>query len=313
MILTLPAIVRALLEPHLPPEAEVRWFTTREEAFAMVVGAEVGWLDMWDKRDTFRAIELGESLRWVATIHAGLDGFPLALMAERGTRITNGTGINAFAVADYAVLGMLALAKDLPAVIRAADRHEWLRDSPGKGEMDGTKALIVGYGAIGRAIGKRIEAFGVEVTSVRRTPQGEPGMLGPNDWKERLGEFDWLILAAPATAETAHLIGAAEFRAMKKSAFLINIARGSLVDQTALIAALEAGEIAGAHLDVTDPEPLPPADPLWNAPHTLITMHLSGRAQTSMFRRAASLFVDNLGRYRAGERLVNEVDFALGY
>jgi phosphoglycerate dehydrogenase-like enzyme len=313
MILVLPALARPLLEPHLPPDAEPRWFATAEDAYAMSPGAEIGWLDMQTPSHTGRAVELGEDLKLVTTIYAGINAFPLAAMKARGTRLTNGVGINTNAVAEYAVLGMLALAKGYGDVVRAQDRHEWLRDSPGKIELQDSRALIIGYGAIGGRIGEILGGFGVHVTGVRRSPLGEPDMLGPNDWRPRLGEFDWIIIAAPATSETAHLIGAAELAAMKPSAFLINIARGTLIDQDALIEALKARRIAGAHLDVTDPEPLPADHPLWDAPNAVITMHLSGRAQTRMFQRAAKLFLDNLARYRAGEPLINEVDLDLGY
>jgi phosphoglycerate dehydrogenase-like enzyme len=313
MIVVLPALARALLEPHLPADLETRWFASAEDAYAMAPGAEVGWLDMQVPRNTGRAIELGESLKLVTTIYAGTDSFPLQAMKARGTRLTNGTGINTNAVAEYAVMGMLALAKNYAEVVRAADRHEWLLDAPGKVELQDSKALIIGYGAIGRRIGEILRGFGVQVTGVRRSPAGEPDMLGPDQWRARLGEFDWVIVAAPSTAETAHLIGAAELAAMKPSAYLVNIARGTLIDQDALIEVLEAGRIAGAHLDVTDPEPLPPDDPLWDAPNAVITMHLSGRAQTRMFQRAAALFLDNLARYRSGEALINEVDLDLGY
>jgi phosphoglycerate dehydrogenase-like enzyme len=313
MILVLPALARPLLEPHLPPDAEPRWFASAEDAYAMAPGAEVGWLDMQVAKNTGRAIALGEQLKLVCTIYAGTDAFPLQEMKARGTRLCNGVGINATAVAEYAVMGMLGLAKDFPAVVRAQDRREWLLDAPGKVELEDSRALIIGYGAIGRRIGRMLEGFGVQVTGVRRSATGEPNMLGPDQWKPRLGEFDWIVVAAPATSETAHLIGAAELAACKPSAYLVNIARGSLVDQDALIATLRARQIAGAFLDVTDPEPLPPEHPLWAAPNTIITMHLSGRAQTRMFQRAAKLFLDNLARYRAGEPLVNEVDLDLGY
>jgi len=313
MILGQPALARPLLEPHLPADAEARWFASAEDAYAMAPGAEVGWLDMQVPRNTGRAIELGEDLKLVTTIYAGTDAFPLAAMKARGTRLTNGVGINTNAVAEYAVMGMLALAKDFPAVVRAQDRAEWLLDAPGKVELQDSRALIIGYGAIGRRIGEILRGFGVHVTGVRRSASGEPDMLGPDDWRPQLGAFDWVIVAAPATSETAHLIGAPELAAMRPSAFLVNIARGSLVDQPALIAALEQQRIAGAHLDVTEPEPLPADHPLWRAPNALITMHLSGRAQTRMFERAARLFLANLARYQAGEPLVNEVDLDLGY
>ena len=279
----------------------------------MAPGAEIGWLDMQVPANTGRAIALGTSLKWVTTIYAGLDAFPLQQLKTQGARLTNGVGINATAVAEYALMGMLALAKRLPDIVRAHDRAEWLKDAPGKVELEGSKALIVGYGAIGQRIGRQLKGFGVHVTGVRRAPSAEPDMLGPDDWKPRLGKFDWVILAAPATAETARMIGAKELKAMKPTAFLVNIARGTVIDQDALIAALQAGEIAGAHLDVTDPEPLPADHPLWRAPNALVTMHLSGRAQTHMFPRAAALFVENLGRYRRGEKLVNEVDLEAGY
>lgn len=313
MIIVLPALAQPLIAPHLPADIDVRWFASAEDAYAMAPGAEIGWLDLQVPAHTGRAIALGTALKWVSTIYAGLDAFPLQQLKAQGAKLTNGVGINTNAVAEYAVMGMLALAKRLPEIVRAQDRAEWLRDAPGKVELEGSKALIVGYGAIGQRIARQLRGFGVEVTGVRRRPAGEADMLGPDDWKPRLGEFDWVILAAPATAETARVIGAAELRAMKRSAYLVNIARGTVIDQDALIAALEAGEIAGAHLDVTDPEPLPPAHPLWRAPNALVTMHLSGRAQTNMFPRAAQLFLDNLARYRAGQALVNEVDLDLGY
>lgn len=313
MILVLPALARPLLEPHLSAGDEVRWFASAAEARAMAPGAEVGWLDMQPASDTARAISLGEDLKLVTTLYAGTDAFPLTAMKARGTRLTNGAGINSNAVAEYAVTGMLALAKDFGSVVRAADRHEWLRDAPGKIELEDSAALIIGYGEIGRRIGRMLAGFGVAVTGVRRTPAGEPDVIGPDEWRFRLGEFDWVILAAPATTATAHMIGADELAAMKLGAFLVNIARGSMVDQDALIAALKSGRLAGAHLDVTAPEPLPSDHPLWDAPNALITMHLSGRAQTRMFPRAAKLFLDNLARYRAGEPLINEVDLDLGY
>jgi phosphoglycerate dehydrogenase-like enzyme len=313
MIIVLPALARPLLEPHLPADIEPRWFTSAEDAYAMAPGAEIGWLDMQVPQNTGRAVALGTELKLVTTIYAGINAFPLSEMIGRGTRLTNGVGINTNAVAEYAVMGMLALAKDFPSVVRAQDRHEWLRDAPGKVELEGSRALIIGYGAIGRRIGRMLSGFGVEVNGVRRSASDEPDMLAPDRWRERLSEFDWVIIAAPATSETAHLIGPAELGAMKPSAYLVNIARGSLVDQEALIAALEAKQIAGAFLDVTDPEPLPPEHSLWTAPNTIITMHLSGRAQTRMFGKAAKLFLDNLERYRAGEPLVNEVNLDLGY
>ncbi|WP_414899559.1 D-2-hydroxyacid dehydrogenase [Sphingomonas flavalba] len=313
IVAVLPALARPLIADHLPPGIAAKWFMTAEEAIALAPSAEIGWLDMADRNATAAALAAGERLKWVSTIYAGLDAFPVDQLRRRGTLVTNGTGVNAIAVAEYAVMGMLTAAKRFPEVVRAQDRGEWLTDAPGKVELFGSRALILGYGTIGRAIGDRLKGFGVDVTGVRRTPDGEAGVIGPDAWREQLGSFDWVVLAAPATAETHLLLSAAEIAAMKPDAWLVNIARGSIVDQDALIAALAARRIGGAFLDVTEPEPLPADNPLWHLPNCIMTMHLSGRAQTRMFRVAAELFLDNLVRYLRGEPLRNQVDLARGY
>lgn len=307
----LPAMARPLLEPRLPDWLETRWYSTKEEAFAAAPDAEIGWLDFHNKVDMAAAIEKAEKLKWLTSIYAGLDGMPLALLAERGVTVTNGAGINAITIAEYVVMGMLTIAKGYRQVVRAQDRHEWLHDSPGKVELCGSKALLLGYGAIGKLIVERLTAFGVETTIVRRS--GGDGTLRPDEWRTRLSEFDWIILAVPATQETDNMIGAAELAAMKPSAQIINIARGSVIDQDALVAALEAKAIGGAFLDVTTPEPLPADHPLWSFDTVHITMHLSGRAQDKMVPRTAQRFLTNLARYRNGEPLEPVVNLALGY
>jgi len=308
----LPAIARPLLEPELPSDLAVAWFGTPEEARAMIADAAIAWVDMQPTRLVADALaQAGPALRWVSTIYAGLDAFPLDLLREREVILTNGSGINAVAVAEYAVMGMLVAAKRFDQVVRAADRHAWLRDAPGKVELAGSRALVIGYGAIGRLIGERLGAFGVAVTGVTRS--GRDGTLGPDAWRDRLGLYDWVVLAAPATAETQAAIGAAELGAMRPGAWLVNIARGAMVDQDALVDALAAGAIGGAFLDPTDPEPLPAGHPLWSAPNCLISMHLSGRSQTTMFARGARLFLHNLAAFREGRPLRNVVDLAAGY
>ena len=308
----LPAAARSLIAARLPADLEVAWFTNPAEANAGIGDAGIAWVDMPAPglvADAIRAS--GSNLRWVFTVYAGLDAFPIADLRARGVTLTNGTGLNAYTVAEYAVLGVLAAAKRLDEVVRAHDRREWPKDSPGKIELFETKALIVGHGAIGRMIGDRLAAFGVEVTGVTRS--GGDGTLTPGQWRARLGEFDWVVLAAPSTAETRAMIGAAELAAMKPGAWLVNIARGDMIDDGALLAALHEGRIGGAFLDPTNPEPLPPDHPLWSAPNCMITMHLSGRSQTRMFRRAAALFLDNLDAFLAGRPMRNVADLAAGY
>lgn len=307
----LPALARPLLEPRLPAGLDVAWFASRDEARAMIADADIAWVDMQRGSDTAATVAAGRRLKWVSTLYAGVDPFDLARMKADGTILTNGVGINAIAVAEYAVMGVLVAAKRYDRIVRAADRHEWPADAPGKTELFETRALIVGMGAIGRLIGERLAAFGVAVTGVTRS--GRDGTLTPDAWKPRLGEFDWVVLAAPSTGATRAMIGAEELRAMKPGAWLINIARGDMVDQDALVAALTARRIAGAFLDTVTPEPLPPDHPLWSAPNALLTMHLSGRAQTRMFQRAAALFLDNLDAFLGGRVMRNVVDLDQGY
>lgn len=310
-VAVLNAFTRPFLEGRLPDWLEPRWFSSTDELYALAPDAEIGWFDSFDLPSTHEAARRGERLRWLNTLAAGVDPFPLALLRERGVRMTNGAGLNAITIAEYAVMGMLAIAKGYRAVVRAQDRHEWLVDAPGKMELFGTRALIVGAGGIGGRIGELLRPFGVEVAEVRRRPA--PGALGPDEWRGQLGGFDWVILAVPATADTDRMIGAAELAAMKPGAVLLNFARGAVVDQEALVASLRAGHTGAAFLDVTDPEPLPADHPLWTFDNVHITMHLSGRSQTALFARSADRFVENLSRWQAGEPLLHEVDLTMGY
>jgi phosphoglycerate dehydrogenase-like enzyme len=310
-ILAISGLIRPLLEPRLPADLDVRWFMSAEEARSAVAEAEIGWFDMNDKEAMAETLRAATKLKWLNSIYAGLDFLPMDVLIERGITVTNGAGINAITIAEYVVMGMLTTAKGYREVVRAQDRHEWLLDSPGKRELAGSKALLLGYGAIGKLIETRLKAFDVDVTIARRSP-GE-NTLGPDEWRARLGDFDWVILAVPHTPETEGMIGAAELAAMKSDCVIVNIARGSVIDQPALVAALQAKAIGGAFLDVTTPEPLPSDDPLWSLPNAHITMHLSGRAQDKMFLRSADRFLENLANYRKGAPLSPVFDPRLGY
>lgn len=307
----LSGLIRGMIEPQLPDWVEPMWFTSVDEARAMAPEAEIVWCDLHDKGAMVEIITAATNAKWLNSIYAGVDGMPLPILREQGTVLTNGAGINAITIAEYVVMGMLNIAKGYREVVRAQDRHEWLMDSPGKQELFGSKALLLGYGAIGKLIEERLKAFAVDVTIVRRSPG--PNTLTPDQWRDRLGDFDWVILAVPATPETDGMIGASELAAMKSSATLVNIARGSVVDQDALVEALKSKSIASAFLDVTTPEPLPADNALWNLDNAHISMHLSGRAQDKMFVRSAQRFLENLARYHKGEPLEPVVNLDLGY
>ena len=310
-IAVMSGLIRPLLEPQLPADLDVHWFMSTEQALELAPLADIGWFDLNDKAEMVKIISAATNLKWLNSIYAGVDGMPLAQLKRQGTVVTNGVGINAMTIAEYVVMAMLTVAKGYREVVRAQDRHEWLMDSPGKVELFSSKALLLGYGAIGKLVEERLNAFGIDVTLVRRNPG--TNTLGPDEWRARLGEFDWVILAVPATAETDNMIGADELAAMKPSSTLINIARGSVVDQDALVTALQTNAIAAAFLDVTTPEPLPADHPLWSLDNAHISMHLSGRAQDKMFVRSAERFFENLERYRKGEPLLPLVNLDLGY
>jgi phosphoglycerate dehydrogenase-like enzyme len=305
----LPAMLRPLIAAKLPDWLEVHWYEDRHQAAELAPLAEIGWFDFFDRQAVRDAIAAASGLKWLNSLFAGVEQFPLEDLARRAVMLTNGAGINAVPIAEYVVMLMLSHAKGYRDVVRAQDRHEWLRDSPGTRELFGSAALILGYGAIGQEIGARLEAFGVEVSKVSRS--GGAGRLLPDQWRGALGTFDWVILAVPATPETTGMIGASELAAMRSDAVVVNIARGSVIDQPALLAALQQRQIGGALLDVTTPEPLPAENPLWH--HAEITMHLSGRAQSLAMQRSADRFLANLERFRRGEALSPLVDYARGY
>jgi phosphoglycerate dehydrogenase-like enzyme len=311
IVAVLPLAAKVIVEQRLPDWIEPHYFSSPEELVELAPRAEIGWFDNTYVPSMVEAARLGEGLRWIVTAGAGVDFFPLDLLMQRGVTITKGTGVNAAPIAEYLVMGMLAIAKGYREVVRAQDRHEWLWNSPGTRQLAGGKALIVGFGAIGQELARRLRAFDMEVTGVTRS--GGEGTLRPDEWRKRLPEYDWIILAAPSTGETRHMIGRAELAVMKQDAVLVNVARGTLVDQDALAEALRDKRIAAALLDVTDPEPLDGDHPLWTLENAHITMHLSGRAQQSMFAGVAERFLANCEVFRRGEVPQPAYDPARGY
>ena len=304
-VAVLPASLRPALLKRLPDWLAVWWWESPEQMQELAPEAEIGWFDMHVKPPVLAAIGGAGRLRWLNTSYAGVDWLPLAELQRRGVALTCGRGLTSGQVAEFAVLGMLAIAKDYRAVVRAQDRHEWLGAAPGTRDLAGSRALILGHGAIGQAIERALEGFGVEVIAV--------SSHRPRNWRSRLSEFDWIVLAVPGTPETRGMIGAAELTAMKPEAVLVNFARADCADQDALTEALRERRIAAAMLDLTDPEPLPPEHPLWSLDNAHITMHLSGIPTPASQQRAAERFLRNCERFRAGEALEAEVDLARGY
>lgn len=305
MIAVLPQSTRSMLGDRLPAWLEVQWWETPEQLIELAPVAEIGWFDRHHKAPVLDAIACAPNLRWLNSSYAGVDWMPLAEFATRGVVVTCGSGLTSGQVAEFALLTMLAVAKDYPAVVRAQDRHEWLETPPGIRDLLGSRALVLGYGAIGQAIGRALIGLGVEVLPVTSHR--------PRNWRSQLGDFDWIVLAVPGTPQTRGMIGAADLAAMKPEAVLVNFARADCVDQDALVEALRGRSIAAAVLDLTDPEPLPPEHALWALDNAHITMHLSGIPTAASQARAAERFLRNCERFRAGEPLEAQVDLARGY
>jgi phosphoglycerate dehydrogenase-like enzyme len=255
-------------------------------------------------------------LRWLHSTGAGVDDLVAAGLSNRDVLVTNVAGAYAPAMAEYAVAAMVFLARDVIGLLDAQRKRHWLeRVAPTGTTLHGKQVGIIGYGSIGRHLARACSALGMRVWATRRTPlftSSEPleRWLPPSQLPELLTASDFVVVAASLNSTTLNLLGEAEFRAMKPGAFLVNVARGGLVDQDALLAALREGRLGGAVLDVTTPEPLPEDSPLWRQPNVLITPHLSGDTQEG-WNRGIELFCANLGRYLNGSfaTMANVVDF----
>jgi phosphoglycerate dehydrogenase-like enzyme len=309
----IPELFREQLKARLPPFVEAKWYSGMPDVAAAAADANVLVIGFIDADEVRYAIESASAARWISSHAAGVDHYPIDLLIQRGQTLTNGAGINAPPIAEFAVLCVLSAAKSFPIFLRSSDRQAWPQQRPPADELDGASALILGYGEIGREIGKRLRALGVNVTAVRRHfTDDEPGVIGGDEWRDRLSEFEYVIVSAALTPATRHLLGRGEFARMHARTWLFNVSRGGLVDHLALAEALHAGQLRGAYLDVTEPEPLPDSHPLWGMPNVVITGHSAGRSPRSQDRYAA-LLLDNLARFERGDPLRNVVDLTAGY
>lgn len=251
------------------------------------------------------------SLRWVHCDAAGLERSASPAVFEKGLQVTSSSGRTAPALAEHCLFFMLAFAYRFTDFLAAQKRHQW--GIPGQDALRGLVGQtvgIVGLGNTGRALALRCKALEMRVLGHRRRAVETPGVdvLTATDRGEGiddlLRESDFVVLAVPLSDTTHHLIGARELGLMRPSAVIVNIARGSVIDEVALIEALQAGKILGAGLDVFDREPLPPESPLWDLPNVLITPHLTPTVPDRI-GNSLGIVLENARRYRAGEPLVN--------
>jgi len=262
-----------------------------------------------------------KKLKWIHSTAAGVAQLMYSELRDSGIMVTNPSGIFSVPMAEHTMGLLLALARNFPDSVRGQDRARWAQqeiwDQPQHlTELNGKVLLIVGYGSIGREVAKRAKAFDMRVWGMTRSGMGEQAyvenIFAVSQLAEALPDADYVMICAPETAETKDLIGAAEIAKMKRGARLINVARGSLLDETALVQALERGALGGAALDVAQTEPLPAESPLWKAPNLFITPHTSG-VSDRLWDRQTAILIDLLERWFAGQDLFNQVDFARGY
>jgi len=263
-------------------------------------------------RQFFSATRKAPRLKWLHVFNAGVDHPIYTEMLERGVRLTTSSGSASVAIAQTAIAALLALARGFPHWLAAQRRREWapVRAEASPRDLRGQTAVILGLGRIGTEIARLAQALGLTVIGVRRGPRrpGDPvdELHPPAALAGLLGRCDWLVLACPLSPETRGLVGAALIAKLPRTASIINIARGEIVDEAALIAALQSGRLAGAYLDVFATEPLPPGSPLWDLPNVIVTPHNAGAAAGND-ERVLEIFLDNLGRWHRGVALVNEV------
>lgn len=256
-------------------------------------------------------------LVWHHVPWAGVESVVTPMMREQGTILTNSSGISAPAMAEHAIAFMLSFARAFPLFYREQERHSWRgwETRPTFFELTGQTVLLLGTGAIGKAIAERLRPFGCRVIGARRNGgaiDGFDDVVRIDEVAPVLPEVDHVVSSLPLTPATERIVDRAFIQAMKPGSYFHNVGRGRTVDQDALIEALRSGHLAGAGLDVTDPEPLPEDHPLWDAPNVIITGHTSGNSPL-FSARGAEVLRENLRRYRAGEELLNVVDLEAGY
>ena len=290
---------------------------------AQIAGIEAAFYsrDIWEGRAEkhgspeaqafWSVVDGAPALRWLQLVSVGLDHPCYQPSLQRGIRITTAAGTNAEPVALNALTGLLMLARGFPHWIAAQQRRAWapIQTAQLPRDLRGQTALIVGTGQIGTRIGAALQGLGVRTVGLRRTPQPTPGfdeVHALDTVDAQLPRADWLVLACPLGPQTRGLLDARRLALLPPGAGLVNIARGEIVDEAALLVALQSGRLLGAYLDVYSQEPLPPESPLWDVPNVILTPH-NASASSGTRQRGFELFLRNLRAWLHGELLESEV------
>ena len=265
-------------------------------------------------------LEAGSRIRWVQVFSAGVeDCVSIPALRERGILLTNMQRVAGPVMAEHVVAMMLAFARGLQFFIPERAAGRWTREPPSSVRMvtiEGKNVLVVGLGGIGAEVARRAHALGMRVTATRASGREGPDFVSyvglPDELHKLAADADFIVNTTPLTPQTTDIFNAAFFAAAKPGAYFFNVGRGGSVVEADLVAALESGRIAGAGLDVTDPEPLPATSALWKMQNVIITPHISSDSDLGLDARVA-VIRENLRRYVAGERMLSEVDLGKGY
>jgi len=267
-------------------------------------------------RDLLRSAFLAcPNVRWVHSRSAGLDSILFPELVQSPIPLTNGKGVFSQSLGEFALAAMLYFAKDFRRMLRNQEADRWEQFLVE--EIAGQTVGIVGYGDIGRAVASRAQAMGMRVLALKRHAPSSPDpfiaqFFKPEELNVLLAQCDYIVIAAPLTPETHHMIGDAAFAAMKPNAVVVNIGRGPVIDQQALVRALIEGKIKGAGLDVFEQEPIPPGDPIYKLENVLISPHCADQTR-EWLNRAMQFFLKQYERFSNGQPLKNIVEKRLGY
>ncbi|MEN9938516.1 MAG: hypothetical protein RLZZ387_5095 [Chloroflexota bacterium] len=318
MKLIIPQTIAHLVEHRIPVVAPETTIVRFDDDGNLTDDASdaVALLRWWNPTPIFRKLlAAAPHLRWVHTPSAGVDHLLIPEIVESDILLTNSAGSHAIPIAEFVMMYMLTHVKRIDE-LKALAPEDWEKgDEVRCNELHNTTLLIVGLGSIGEEIAKRASAFGMRVVGSRRRVRPTPFVdlvVGDDGWRELLPQADYVVIAAPLTEQTRGMVDGDAFARMKQGAYFINIARGPIVDTDALLAALHSGHLSGAAIDTPPIEPLPPEHPLWHAPNTWVTPHISYSSPRTR-GRMMDIFIENLRRFRSGEQLVNVVDKHAGY
>ncbi|NMB45700.1 MAG: D-2-hydroxyacid dehydrogenase [Firmicutes bacterium] len=299
---------------EIVPRANLRIKQGQEE----VTLEDMAWAEIYFGWPPLELLKQAQQLVWVHLPSAGADGYAdQEVYAHRGVILTNSSGVYGIPLAEHAFSMMLAFSRTLHKYVRFQQEKHWEK-LPESGELYGKTLGILGLGDIGTEVAKRAKAFGMQVWGLKRRLTAKPDyidqLVGPTGLPDLLAVSDYVVIALPLTAQTEKMVGKQELAYMQSHAILINVGRGPIIDQLALIKALQDGQLAGAGLDVFEEEPLPQDSPLWDMPNVIITPH-SGGVTPEATRRSTDIFCHNLRLWLEGRKdeMKSVVDMQAGY